>query len=407
MWERRDDGDDSEPRGESNVDESVLNLFLHAAPNHPRSFMSGAAGASSSCGICTYLPALLLLTLPALAAKYPIDEIKAALDEPIAPRATGSCPTPERFSVTRPDPEGVPTLVGLAVQFQDVSALNDVDQTIASDLYLVARWLDPRLADSNRGDGSVDCTASLKPFWMPAIEPENLRVRQRFYDDRVLLNARGIVTVVRRLLVQVVQPMDFTDFPLDRHTWKFTVWPVYSNASELLFYALPATSGPERPTIQGWRISAPTAQTAVAQRSNRLGAFARFDAVLELRRMPQFYAWKLGLPLLLIGLMAYLVYFIPPAMVPQQIALGMTSILTAVAYMFALTSSLPRIGYVTRADRLFVGVITLAFLSLVKGVLTTGLQSSGRLDLVAKFDRVGRWLYPTIMASVFISAFLA
>ena len=93
-------------------------------------------------------------------------------------------------------------------------------------------------------------------------------------------------------------------------------------------------------------------------------------------------------------------------MVPQQIALGMTGILTAVAYMLALNSSLPKIGYITRADHLFVGVITLAFLGLVKGVLTAALQATGRAQLVARFDHLGRWLYPAAMAAVFIAAFV-
>lgn len=348
--------------------------------------------------------ALLFLTLPAFAAGHTLEEIKAWLDLPIEPRGTGSCPAPERFSVTRPDPPGTPTIVGLAVLFQDVSALSDVDQTISTDLYVVERWLDPRLADSNREDGSVDCTASLKPLWMPVIEPENLRARQRFYEDRFLVNARGIITMARRVLVLVAQPMDFTEFPLDRHIWKFTVWPAYCNSSELLFHALHWTSGPEKPTIQGWRVGAASARTSVTARGNRLGVFARFDAVLELRRMPQFYAWKLGLPLLLIGLMSYLVYFIPPTMVPQQIALGMTGILTAVAYMLSLNSSLPRIGYVTRADRLFVGIITLTFFCLVKGVLTAALEASGRRSWIARFDHLGRWLYPAAMAAVVIGA---
>jgi hypothetical protein len=87
--------------------------------------------------------ALLLVTLPAFAAEHKLEEIKAWLDSPIEPRGTGSCPAPEHFSLTRPDSSGTPTVVGLAVLFQDVSALSDVDQTISADLYLVERWLDP------------------------------------------------------------------------------------------------------------------------------------------------------------------------------------------------------------------------------------------------------------------------
>jgi Neurotransmitter-gated ion-channel ligand binding domain len=346
---------------------------------------------------------LLLLTLPVSSARS-LDEIKALLDEPIQPRSTGVCPPADRFVLTRPDPPGAPTVVGLAVLFQDVSALSDVEQTISADLYVIERWLDPRLADPNRGDGSVDCTASLKPLWMPVVEPENLRARQRFYEDRFLVNAHGMITVARRTLVVVAQPMDFTQFPLDRHTWRLSLRPAYANSSELVFHALRATSGPERPTIQGWQVGAPRAETSLTPRSNRLGVFARFDAMIELRRLPQFYAWRLGLPLLLIGLMSYLVYFIPPTMVPQQIGLGMTGILTTVAYMLTLTNGLPRIGYVTRADRLFIGIIVLAFLGLVKGVLTAALQAAGRAPLISRIDLLGRGLYPVALAGVIVVA---
>ena len=57
------------------------------------------------------------------------------------------------------------------------------------------------------------------------------------------------------------------------------------------------------------------------------------------------YAWKFGLPLTLIVLMAYGVYFIPASAVGQQIGLGMTSMLTLIAYMLTVGSTLPRISY--------------------------------------------------------------
>jgi hypothetical protein len=348
---------------------------------------------------------LLLLSVPTFAETPTLDQLKAALDQPVEARGSGSCPAPEKFSVTRPDPPGTPTVVGLAVLFQDVSALNDVDQSITADIDLIARWRDPRLADSDGGNVSVDCTSSLKPLWMPTLEPENLRARERFYDDRILINSSGIVTLTRRLIVQVAQPMDFTDFPFDRHLWKFAVMPVYSDSSELLFHPLPWTSGPERPTIQGWQLGSPHPQTTLTRRGNRMGSFSRFEATLEVRRMPQFYRWVLGIPLLLIGLMAYLVYFIPASMVPQQIALGMTAILTAVAYMLTLNSSLPKIGYLTRADYLFVAIIVLAFLSLVKGVFTAALGSGQRSEVINnKLERLGRWLYPVVMITAFTVA---
>src|SRR5262245_65474523 len=107
-------------------------------------------GSSSLARFCIHA-ACLLLALPAFAATPAAVDIPALLDQPVEPRGTGSCPAPDRFFLARPDPPGTPTIVGLAVLFQDVSALNDVDQTITADVYLIQRWLDPRLADPGRG----------------------------------------------------------------------------------------------------------------------------------------------------------------------------------------------------------------------------------------------------------------
>ena len=99
-----------------------------------------------------------------------------------------------------------------------------------------------------------------------------------------------------------------------------------------------------RLSIQGWRVGAPTAEATTSSRIARAGVFARFDVTLDLKRDSAYYAWKLGIPLLLIVLMAYGVYFVPATMVVQQIGLGVAPMLTLIAYMLALSGSLPRIS---------------------------------------------------------------
>ena len=105
----------------------------------------------------------------------------------------------------------------------------------------------------------------------------------------------------------------------------------------------------------------------------RAGSFARLDVELGLERNWSYHAWKLGVPLTLIVLMAYGVYFIPATALPQQIGLGTTAMLTLIAYMLTLGSTLPRISYLTRADRFFIGSAVLVFLGLVKALAAISL----------------------------------
>jgi hypothetical protein len=329
------------------------------------------------------------------------------LERQVAPRSGVACPDPEKYSLTRPDPPGEPTVVGVGVFFQDLAALSDADQTLDADLYVVARWRDVRLADPARGEGSADCPVPDGRLWTPAIEPESLRSRQAFYPARFLVDGRGVVTAVRRLWVKVSYPLDFRDFPLDRHHWTITLWPVLSRSDELLFHPLGRLTGiNERLSIQGWRVGTPRGEATTGPRVARPGTYARFDVVVDLTRDWSYHAWKLGLPLTLIVLMAYGVYFIPASAVPQQIGLGMTSMLTLIAYMLALGGTLPRISYLTRADRFFVGSAVLVFMGLVKALLTVVLAQSPNATLIARADRWGRWLYPLAMMANFLFAFV-
>jgi len=321
-------------------------------------------------------------------------DLAADLEREVAPRSGLACPSPASYSLTRPDPAGTPTQVGLGIIFQDIAQLSDVDQTLDADVYVITRWRDPRLADPARGDASAECPVPEGALWMPALEPENIRSRQSFYAPRFLVDASGVITHSRRLWVKVADPLDLHDFPFDRHRWSVTVWPVVSRAEELVLRPLPSlVRMNDRLSIQGWRVGVPRAEAGTSARLARPGVFARVDVRMDLQRNWGFYAWKLGLPLVLIVLMAYGVYFIPASAVNQQIGLSTTSMLTLIAYMLALGSSLPRISYLTRADRFFIGSALLVFLGLAKAIMTVALGGQDSA-VIGGLNRWGRWAYP-------------
>jgi hypothetical protein len=338
----------------------------------------------------------------------PPADVVADLERQVVTRSGAACPDASAYSLTRPDAGAGPTVVGLGIFFQDVASLSDVDQTLDADVYVIARWRDPRLRDPARGETAVECPSPEGRLWMPTIEPENLRGRQAFYPARFLVDGRGVVTFARRLWVKLSHPLDFRDFPLDRHRWRVTLWPVAARTDEVVFHPLRrATAMSEQLSIQGWRVASPQAHAGTGPRAARSGSFARFDVELGLERDWSYHAWKLGVPLTLIVLMAYGVYFIPSSAVPQQIGLGMTSMLTLIAYMLALGGSLPRIPYLTRADRFFVGSAVLVFLGLVKAVAAISLAQGPHAGLLDRLNRWGRWAFPVAMLANFALAFLA
>ncbi len=343
----------------------------------------------------------------AVGADVAADEVRSLLDAPILPGSGLPCPAPESYSRSRPGPPGMPTAVGLNMMIQDISRFSDVDQTMTLDLYVMMRWHDPRLADPDRGEKSADCPVPDEDLWMPLIEPENLRSQKLFYPARFLVDASGTVTYVRRLLVEVANSLDLHDFPFDHHEFRITLWPSLSDAEEIEFFPLRERIALNNEiSTHGWKVAVPVASARESERTGRIGRYYRYDVEIGMTRDWRNYAWKLGVPLILIVLMAYTVYFIPPSSVAQQVGVGMTSMLTLIAYMLALNGSLPKIPYLTRADTLFVGCAMLVFLGLLKAILTTVWVQKEAHSTIAQIDRIGRWLYPILLLSVVVVALI-
>lgn len=350
--------------------------------------------------------ALALVLSQALAAPAPAgaQDVRALLEAPIEVRAAARCPPVDAYSAQRPDPPGTPTLVGVGIAFNDISHFDDITQTLTADVYVVTRWLDPRLAESARS-GSADCAVPGDELWKPVIEPENLRSRSAFYDPRFLVDAAGVVTLARRQLVEVSYPLDLHDFPFDAHDFRITLWPVLAQADEVTFHPLNrAGTAQIEWSIQGWAVGDRVASVGVAARPTRNGRFARFDIIVPLTRNWSYFAWKLGVPLAVIVLMAYAVYWLPKEYVAQQVGVGMTSVLTLVAYMLALGSTLPRIAYLTTADRVFVGCAVLVFLGLIKAIVTAVWVRQDASERIRRADLVGRWAYPIAVLLVLVLA---
>ena len=70
------------------------------------------------------------------------------------------------------------------------------------------------------------------------------------------------------------------------------------------------------------------------------------------------------------------VFWIDPKQIAPQIGLAATSMLTLIAFQFAFIGLLPRISYLTRADRFILSSSVLVFIALVEAVTASTLAPS-------------------------------
>jgi len=114
---------------------------------------------------------------------------------------------------------------------------------------------------------------------------------------------------------------------------------------------------------------------------------------IDSERDAAYYRWTMILPLALIVLMAWMVFWIDPSLIASQIGLSTASIFSLIAFRFSMRMSLPAVSYMTRMDEFLLACTVLVFLALGQAVVTGRLAKLDRESTAQTLDRWGRWIY--------------
>src|SRR6266496_48032 len=84
---------------------------------------------------------------------------------------------------------------------------------------------------------------------------------------------------------------------------------------------------------------------------------------------------------------------------------ALSSMLTLIAYRFAVDSQLPRLPYITRLDAFILTSTLLVFFSLIEVLVTTILDKNKQTERAKKIDRYCRVIFPVIFGIASIAIF--
>ena len=127
---------------------------------------------------------------------------------------------------------------------------------------------------------------------------------------------------------------------------------------------------------------------------------ARLDILLNAERRAGYYTWQQILPLFLVVMMTWVVFWIPHDYVPPRVGLAATAMLTLIAYRFAMSSVLPPIAYLTRLDVFIVGASILVYAGLATTVSVSYIYERHNEVLADRINRTARWLSPLLLIIV-------
>ncbi|MDH3643134.1 MAG: hypothetical protein OES38_13620, partial [Gammaproteobacteria bacterium] len=284
---------------------------------------------------------------------------------------------------------GEPTEVAVGLVVTDVVAISDLDQSVTLDVLLQLRWQDRRLLESS------GCRFELQDLWNPEIQLINSAQLDSARTLELTVEPGGWVQGNVRHRGTVSNPHRMDEFPFDSHDIKLEFMPLrYSNEEVRFEVAEDRTALRPVLTIPDWQIGEPGARVADVAFPQLGRTVSVYEFNLAAARRAEYYLYKVILPLTMIVVMSWGIFWIDPNQLGPQISLASMSMLTLIAFQFTLNAIQPRVGYFTAMDQFTMSSSVLVFLALVEAVVSGRLAQLNKLDAARAADRASRWGFP-------------
>ncbi len=317
------------------------------------------------------------------------------------------CHLDEEIPLTRPPvPEGKPIEIHVKFFLMDLVDVVTVKQEFIVDLFFGARWKDPRLGTLLRKAGIKSCVMALGQIWSPKMINLNVRNMKTGLPQIFLVSDDGTIKVKQRLMGSFGTHFDLSEFPLDTQVLPITFISTQDSPEEVKI-VFEASDSSEIFTETGWAVEGIDAHSSrfdfgVAQGDAVSQGFGRFDYEIQVRRQIMYYVWKVFVPLCMIVIVSWAVFWIHPSQLGIQTGIGTGMMLSLIAFLFSLQHILPKTDYLTRMDLFVYTSLAFVFLAFLEAITSGRIAAQGKEPLALRIDLVSRFMFPLAFLGVIL-----
>ena len=301
-------------------------------------------------------------------------------------------------------PLKLPIKVSVGLYLSNLAGIDQTSETFDATGYLMYGWRDSRLAykpqqnETSRG-------SSLDKIWHPAIEMVNFKSSTNS-DTSVDILPDGTVLAQERFAKTLSSGLALQKFPFDRQSLQVILESLkYDNRAVELSADSPKISiGTDSfVSLSEWRIGTATGINSKSFFPPENKYYSRVNVQVQVTRNYGFYVLKVMMPLLLITIASWSVFWIDPREFATQIGIAFTNLLTVVALLLVINDNLPHVGYLTMMD----GFTMICFLTILVAILVLiiahRLTTKDNHHRAYKVQKLARSIVPT---SFLLSNFL-
>lgn len=288
----------------------------------------------------------------------------------------------------------------VALHVLNLSMISEVSERFQLTGYLLAQWRDPRLTYQPTGPNDIYRMIAPDSIWRSQLVIINVVEPRQTYESSLRVAPDGLVSYIEQFDALLTSTFHLKAFPFDAQKLEVIVHPFIDQQQSVAFVSsqLPVWTASEFNTyssLDSWRFKSLTfnLSSAATQFGEHAIAEARFEITLE--RRYGFYLWEVFLPLLLMVIVSWSVFWFDPPEASSQVTIAVTTILTIIAFALAISLTLPRVPYLTFADGFFLTCYVFAFVTMVELTAVHIAYRNERRKLAARIRHTARWLVPT------------
>lgn len=305
-----------------------------------------------------------------------------------------------------PPPADGPLQVGVGIQINQITGVNQQEENFGIVGTLVMNINLPDLAFSGDGNGQDYRRYTPDEFvhlaadhgiTMPAFILQNQQGRRFVQQAIVVLQGDGNAAYIERFTATLQAPhFNFRRYPFDTQAFYVEISSLFPREF-VEFVPMDDTSGlgnllgEEEWILYGARLETRIVKGFTGLETSQIAL--RFEG----QRHVVFYILRLMLPLVIILLVSWATFFLQEYR--RRIDMASANLLVFVAFNFAISTTLPKLGYLTFIDSLLVGMFVITGSMVLVNIALRRLKINDRETLARKIDRyLVVWIYPAIHA---------
>lgn len=290
-----------------------------------------------------------------------------------------------------------PLRVNLQFELLGIHAIDDEAESLNFTGLLTLNWKDPAQAFDPAEEGVQERVFSgdfqfneISPGWFPQVVLTNALSAPNSQGVLVRVSPDGTSTLTQMLHATARSPFELRTLPFDTQRLALDFQVLGFDAGEVVLLA-----DSEDVVKSGTFTRAPEWLAPRLDVTERIvNGHSTITVNLELQRQWFFLTRLVLLPLALIVVLSWSVFWMDRSSLGDRMAVSFVGILTAVAYQNLTSDVMPNIAYMTFLNAFVMASLFIMSASVLENLLVGDADKRGRLQRGDSMDRASRWLFP-------------